>query len=128
MAPCDNNPKCCSSNCPIKSKKNVKISIVPTNEKRVATNKKPQSVNTMNPVWHFHKCDKEGNCAFTVQQMGSDFCAKVLPRLQAYECMTWNEISINDKKSNHTISVEQLNACAQKRLRELKIEIDNFVV
>ncbi|MEG0914453.1 MAG: hypothetical protein RSG57_01745, partial [Christensenellaceae bacterium] len=94
MAPCENNPKCNNKNCPVKKNKNVKIFRVPSSEKRVGKSKSPDSANKLSPVWYFNKCDKDGNWAFTEKNVGSAFWNKVLPKLQALETRTWNDILV----------------------------------
>lgn len=87
----------------------------------------PRSIMQMHPAWNFNRTDKEGSWSITETSAGEDFWSIILPRLSELEKLIWSEILIVAKKENHSIPVEGLNRCAQKRLSELNLDIEEVV-
>ena len=101
---------------------------IPLRQGKEARNtENPTSIMQQHPAWNFNRIDKEGSWPITETSAGEDFWSIILPRLSELEKLTWGEILIAAKKGNHSISVETLNQCAQKRLTELNLYIDEVV-
>ncbi len=109
------------------SKKDRQIKYGGNPSREIRTGANPNSIYSCTPSWNFHLCDKSGAWAFTQERLNDVFWKKVLPFLSSLESMTWNEILIGAKKEHHTISIEKLNSCAQKRLNELNQYPDSLV-
>lgn len=126
MAPCERNPGCKVKNCPeggkaVRTKHNI------SDVKQVRTREKPDSAYNARPTWAFNMCDANGKWAFTKDRLENEFWHKILPRLQALESQTWNDILVTGRKQNHSISIGRLNKCARDRLKELKVTDDEIV-
>lgn len=80
----------------------------------------PEDIELTNPSWSFYKCDEDGRWAFAKNKLGNVFWEKIVPRLKGFETQRWCDFS-GPKKDSHFISVNDLNKCAQDRLKHLKI-------
>lgn len=78
------------------------------------------------PSWVFRIADEE-MWPFTREHIGGFFWESVLPRMKALETMTWNEILLENKKHNHSISCDRISVLAQRRLAERHIEMEAIV-
>lgn len=105
-------------------KKKVKPGRVPTANARSVEN--PDKVLQMHPIWRFSTCDTDFSCkwSFHKGRLQDEIWDVILPKLLAYEKMTWGDIFIQGKKHNHSNSVSEMNKAAQDRLAELEIEAD----
>jgi hypothetical protein len=50
--------------------------------------------------------------------LDADTVQDIHGKLKCFETMTWGQILIEAKKQNHTVSVDQLEADAKRRLRD----------
>lgn len=100
--------------------------IIDGTKKQVNQKENPDSYNTYNVIFQFKRIDKGGSWAFNKEKCGMDFWDKVLPKINDIEKMTWNEVLVVNKKKNHSIEIDQLNKCAQDRLKVLKIYDDEI--
>lgn len=78
------------------------------------------------PAWNFSSIDKDF-WSFNRENVGDYFWTDILPRLQAFETQTWNEILVTNKKSNHSIDAHALNKSARDRLDSLFIEMNSII-
>lgn len=70
--------------------------------------------------WRLDKFDIESPCKSTVKV--EDFIDHIIPKLQTQETRYWSAIA-NDKKSNHTVSLEDSsNKKSFKRWEALKLD------
>ena len=86
----------------------------------------PNSYYMQHPTWCFSKADNE-KWAFSQNHIGEIIWTEIIPRLVGFESQTWKEILVGDKKSNHSIDVNELNKCASDRLAELHIEAESVI-
>ena len=86
----------------------------------------PDAYYSKTPRWAFGSCDKR-KWSFTVDGAGTAFWDEILPHFQAWENMTWQEILVSHKQSNHSINVKDLNKEARDRLIDLKIGTDSII-
>lgn len=86
----------------------------------------PNSYYRYQPVWRFAACDtdKDGAWAFCKARLSDEFWEEIFPKLREFESMTWGDIFITAKKQNHSITPDELNKCAQDRLRGMSIEAE----
>jgi len=89
----------------------------PTGHKKARTDQ-TLLVPNQPPVWSVVKLDVDGrwgwnrvDCQF--------FLSDILPKMQHFESMTWNEIL---GPQNHEVSVAKIGKDAKKRLRELQLD------
>lgn len=89
----------------------------------------PDKIMKEHPSWVFTNCDTslDSRWRFTQDRLSETFWRTILPKLKDFESMTYSEILIGGKKSNHSNDVSSMNKVAQDRLRELKIEAEALV-
>lgn len=80
----------------------------------------------MRPAWAFANADQE-LWPFSMGNVEALFWTEILPRLKGLETQTWGEILVKNKKQNHSLSMEQLNNLAQKRLAAKYIEAESLI-
>lgn len=66
-------------------------------------------------AWQFQALDPHGPWGWTID--AATILELILPRIQAFESMTWTEIE--GKTGSHYIDVESIISSAQKRLSEI---------
>ena len=93
----------------------------------IRTGGNPDSIMSYHPSWKFISCDSDGTWAFCQERLTDVFWTKIFPKIQEWESMTWNQITIVGKKQNHSIEVNSLNKCAQDKLAQLQIEEESLL-
>ena len=106
-------------------KKEVKQIEFPTG-KIIAQGGNPERYYSENPAWTFANADHE-MWAFSQDHIGTAVWTEILPRLQALETQTWNEILVRNKKQNHSLNLSELNKIAQDRLTSKYIEAESLI-
>lgn len=88
----------------------------------------PESILSQHPAWAISMCDRDSTCrwSFTKERLESCLWNEIIPKLVAFESMTWNEIYTQSKKQNHSIEVTELSKDACDRLSELHIEEESI--
>lgn len=86
----------------------------------------PESYLSENPSWNFSFRDT-AHWAFSSEHVGMDIWDEIIPKLEDFESMTWSDILIAAKKQNHSISVSDLHADAQKYLAQRRVESESIV-
>ena len=88
----------------------------------------PDSIMALHPSWSFSDCDTDECCDWALykSRLTDTFWDFILPKLCAFESMTWSKILIEAKKQNHSISLEKLNKVAKDRLADLQIEAEDI--
>lgn len=96
----------------------------PVSEIRIGGN--PDSYYECHPVWRFATCDvdESGAWAFCKSRLSDEFWEQIFPKLREFESMTWGDIFITAKKQNHSVTPDELNKCAQDRLRGMSVEAE----
>ncbi len=65
---------------------------------------------------------------FGWHEIGKEKLEEIRNKLAVFENSTWKDILLIAKKNHHPIAVEDLDAAAQRRLRELGIDdIDSLI-
>ena len=72
------------------------------------------------PAWRLERVDIE-HSQWGWKRLNADQTFSILDKLKEYESRTWNEITSNSKR-DHSVSVENLDKRAKKRLLELKYD------
>lgn len=108
-----------------KKNKQIKQKEVPRG-KYVAQEKNPDQYYAESPAWSFANADRE-MWPFTQEHVGERIWTELIPRLEALETQTWNEILVRDKKQNHSIALESLSKLAQDRVAEKYIEAESLI-
>ena len=108
-----------------KNEKKITQKFTP-NDKHIAQGGDPDHYYTESPAWVFSNADKE-KWAFTKEGVGDIFWDEIFPYLSELERKTWQEILVTEKKKNHSIELNGLNACAKKRLADLHIEAESLI-
>lgn len=106
-------------------KKIVKQREVPRG-KIIAQGGDPERYYSESPAWAFANADREA-WAFSREHIGDAIWTELLPRLQALETQTWNEILLRNKKQNHSLNPNELNKAAQDRLAARYIEAESLI-
>ena len=101
----------------------------PSGEKQARTGEHPLAYQTERPAWRIRLIDRGGSWPITDDILISD----IRPKLHHFESMTWNEIeaattggSRNRRKAHHEMPVYGLDAKAQKRLTDNKLDTDTL--
>lgn len=103
-------------------KKRPKIKAEPESKRKINNIESPDKYYEKHPSWKFASRDKE-NWPLTKENMGNKIWDEIIPRMERFETMTWNEIFQINKKKNHSLSdSENWNTKAKKKLAEIKIE------
>lgn len=94
--------------------------------KGARTVENPDSIMQLHPVWKFAACDMDPACrwSFHKDRLQDDIWNIILPKLIAFESMTLSAIFVQNKKHNHSNSVDEMTKDARDRLAELEIEAD----
>lgn len=109
-----------------KRNKNPKVGKEPSSKKQPKTASNPTTYNDQYPSWRIFKIDMAGPYGWNA--INADKLKDIHAKLSDFESMTWNEILVRNKKSNHLVEIEQLSSEAQTRLREIQLEdIDHLV-
>lgn len=109
-----------------KKAKEVKQSYKPeSRQPRIVEN--PDNLYSYHPSWSFCCCDKEGDWAFIKEHLGDAIWDKVIPFLSNIGSQTWGELFVGAEKNHHTIQIDNLNRCAQKRLAEIQPDLDTVI-
>lgn len=92
----------------------------------IRTGANPDSIMQEHPVWRLADCDvdESGIWSFYKERLKDVFWDVIFPSLRQFESMTWSDIFIKGKKSNHGIDPNELNKCARERLIELRVEAE----
>ena len=106
-------------------KKKAKLGGVPSPSKTAKIASDPDSFNNMNPSWRISKMEMVD--PFGWHKLNSEQINYIREKLSYFESMTWNQISIDGKKQNHSVAIAQLSKETQKRLVEINIiDIDEL--
>lgn len=104
------------------AKKNKKVpqkaGHTPCSKKRPRTDPTIKSYINENPVWQANYIDLDGPWGWK-EIDHSLFFEQILPKIQNFEKMTWNEIL---GRNNHEVEVWQIGKKARKRLAELNLD------
>jgi len=92
---------------------------MPTPVKLPTTQKDPQSVSRMRPVWQVAAFDVDGPWGVDAETASS--WRQIFNKLRSYESMTWGQID-SDRKYNHHVSTQDLIKRARDRLVEIKLD------
>ena len=86
----------------------------------------PNSIMREHPGWRLADCDvaESGMWSFYKERLKDGFWDVIFPNLRQFESMTWSDIFVKGKKSNHGIDPNELNKCARDRLIELRVEAE----
>ena len=90
-------------------------------QKEVRERENPAAIYDKNPSWSFSGVDRGGRWAFSKARLGDAFWEKILPKLSAFEKMTWRDILMEAKKQHHHVPVTGMNKEAADRLNELHV-------
>lgn len=93
--------------------------------KSITKEHNPDSFYQEKPSWCFNRCDKEKWC-LNKETADEAFWSEVLPLLQLFETLTWQDILVQAQHKNHNIELSKLNTCARKRLSDLHIEAESI--
>lgn len=108
-----------------KREKIVKQTHIP-NDRYIAQGGDPERYFKETPAWSFANADKE-MWALTQEHLGDLIWTELMPRLEALETQTWDEILVRNKKQNHSLDLEDLNKVAQDRLTKKYIEAESLI-
>lgn len=108
-----------------KRKKEVKQAAIP-GKKVIGQGGNPDRYYDEKPAWAFAAADQE-MWAFSQKHIGEIIWTEILPRLQAFETQTWNDILVRAKKQNHPLNPDDLNKAAQDRLIDRNIEAEALI-
>lgn len=109
------------------SKKEKKIKVAASlKDSNIRQVNDPTIYYKKHPSWSFLTCDSEA-WPFNASNVGDSFWSEIMPRLISWESMTWNDILLVNKKSNHSIDPSSLSKAAQDRLVEKKCEAGSIV-
>lgn len=108
------------------SKKNFPKRKENPKSREIGSKQDPNSYYHMYPSWRFNICDEE-KWAFNEDHAGAYFWNNILPNLKNWEKMTWQDILVTNKKSNHSIDLQSLNPSAQRRFEEFCIEAESII-
>ena len=113
------------------SKKSVKQKEVVYSAKKLVHVEEPEAFLKKYPVWAFKHCDME-NEKWSIKKSTS-FFNDILAKLISYEGMTWSEIqsasggkSAGNGTNNHFEYIAEMSKEAQKRARELRLDVDQL--
>lgn len=105
--------------------KQAKIKQEPNPSKTAKYASNPDSYNDRNPAWRISKIEMVD--PFGWHNLNAQEIKNIQTKLSDFESMTWNEISIEGKKQNHSVTIDQLSTKAKKRLEEKNInDIDEL--
>lgn len=102
----------------ITSKKKASTPLHPSPEKTARAYH--SNSNDERPSWRFSKLELVDPFGWHI--LSSTKLHEIRSKIQNFESMTWNEILIEAKKQNHSISTEKICRAAQNRLCELELD------
>lgn len=108
-----------------KRKKKIPLPAITPSEKKIPkVHQNPNSFRSQRPSWRVSLLDVDG--PWGIQKVTKEyFIEKILPKLQDFETMYWNEIL---NANSHEISRNKIIKAAQERLEQLTTtDFDNLV-
>ena len=105
--------------------KRVKIGAnISAPKKKARLSEDPTSTAKRQPVWVFSALDEHG--PWGKNRLTEDaIWNEILPKIRSYETMTWADIE-RDRNRNHSVPVSSLISDAQRRIQELRIDVDEL--